>query len=417
MNRFSLAVKFALKNITKNRGRTILSLLGVVLGVMVVIVVLSLGNGLREFLVGQIESFGSDIMQIEPKVPKVKKTSSQNSGGQIGGMQITTLKKDDAEAVAKITNVDSWYAGNITQQVASYKSYDDNLLMMGITAGVTEADPKTEIESGQFFTDKDDESLRQVVVLGSTAKEKMFPNEDPIGKEIKIKNQSFKVVGTLKPRGVTGFFNMDEMLFLPLQTMQKKITGTDNIQFAVFKLKDMTKLDLTLLEATDIMRREHSIKNPDDDDFAVNSIVEVKEILDKVFNVINLLLIGLTSISLLVGGVGIMNVMYVAVTERTFEIGLRKSIGAKQSDILRQFLLEAVFLTVAGGIIGIILGAGIAYVASLIIGKLGYFLNFSVSLQAILIGFTFSALTGIVFGLYPARKASQISPMEAMRHE
>jgi len=417
MKRLTLAVKFAFRNIRQNWGRTTLSLLGVVLGVTVVIVVLSLGNGLREFLVGQVESFGSDIMQIEVKVPKVKKTSSENASGQVGGTQITTLKIKNAEAVAKLKNVDAWYAGIINQQVVSYHGYDKNFYIMGLTAGVVEADAKTEIISGQFYSAKEDESLSQVAVLGSEAKSKLFPNEDPVGKEIKVKNQSFKVIGTLKSRGVSGFLNMDEMIFLPLETMQKKLVGADNIQFAIFKLKDMSKLDLTILEATDIMRREHSIKNPDDDDFAVNSIVEVKKILDKVFNVVNLLLIGLTSISLIVGGVGIMNVMYVAVTERTFEIGLRKSIGAKRSDILRQFLLEAVFLTAAGGIIGIILGAGISFIASFIIGKLGYFLNFSVSLEAIFIGFTFSALTGIVFGLYPARRASQISPMEAMRHE
>lgn len=417
MKSLTIAIRLAIKNLRSNVARTALSLLGIVIGSAAVIVVLSVGAGVKDYVVQQIESFGSDIIQIEVKVPKVSKTSAQNSGGMVGGTTITTFKLENAEGVAKISNIGAWYAGIMDQQVASYENQNKQTFLMGMTAGVTEADRKTEIESGQMFTDDDDRSLRQVAVLGSDVKEKFFGDREAVGENIKIKGQTFKVIGVLKKRGVTGFFNFDNTIYLPIQTLQKKIKGTDYIQFAIYTIKDMNKLDATVAEATDLMRREHKITKPDDDDFAVNSIAEVKGILDKVFLIVNFLLIGLTSISLIVGGVGIMNVMYVAVAERTFEIGLRKAVGARGNDVLKQFLFEAIFLTAIGGIIGVIIGALLSYFISWIILQFGLSLQLSITWQAVAIGVGFSALAGLVFGIYPARKASQLSPMEALRKE
>jgi ABC-type antimicrobial peptide transport system permease subunit len=238
-----------------------------------------------------------------------------------------------------------------------------------------------------------------------------------VGQSIKIKGQRFQVKGVLKERGSTSFFDFDNTIYIPIQTLQKKLLGTDYIQFAVFNLKDMSKLELTILEATDVMRDRHHIKKEEDEDFAVNSIAEIKDILDKVFNVVNYLLLALISISLVVGGVGIMNVMYMAVTERTFEIGLRKSVGAKKSDILEQFLFEAVFLTIIGGVVGVVAGFVLSGFFEKLASNFGYALKFPVTPWSIAIGFGFSALTGLIFGIYPARKASQLSPMEALRKE
>ncbi|MFZ5982244.1 MAG: ABC transporter permease, partial [Patescibacteria group bacterium] len=408
---FYISTKLAIKNLKSNWGRTLLSLSGIVLGVMSVIVVLSVGNGVKGYVVGQIESFGSDIMQIEVKVPKTSKTSSDNAGGMVGGTQITTLKISDIEEVAKIRNVGAWYAGIMNQQVASFESQNKQVFVMGVSSGVTEADKQTKVAKGRMFSDEEDDSLKQVVVLGSKTKEDFFGNLEAVGKKIKIKNQNFEIIGVLEERGSTGFFNFDETVYMPIQTLQKRVMGIDYVQFAVFKIRDMEKLPATIAEATDVMREEHDIDNPDDDDFAVNSIVELREILDKVFYTINLLLLALTSISLVVGGVGIMNVMYVAVAERTFEIGLRKAIGARNRDILRQFLLEAIFLTVAGGIMGILLGLLASWSISYVINQFGLFFSLSVSWDSLLIGFGFSALAGIVFGFYPARKASHLTPM------
>ena len=417
MGKTIVAIQLAIKNLSGNLARTSLSLLGIVIGAASVIVVLSVGAGVKDYVVQQVESFGSDIMQIEVKVPKVSKTSAQNQGGIVGGTTITTLKLEDAEGVAKISNVGAWYAGIMDQQVASYENQNKQVYLMGVSSGVVEADEQTQIASGQMFNDDDDWSMKSVVVLGNDIKESFFGDREAVGETVKIKGQSFKIIGVLKKRGVSGFFNFDNTIYVPIQTLQKKIKGIDYIQFAIFKIEDMNKLGATIAETEDYMRREHNIDDPDDDDFAVNSIAEMKEILDKVFLIVNFLLIALTSISLIVGGVGIMNVMYVAVAERTFEIGLRKAVGARGGDVLRQFLFEAIFLTAVGGIIGVALGTLLSYLISWIISQFGLSLRLDITWQAVAIGVGFSALAGLIFGIYPARKASQLSPMEALRKE
>lgn len=416
MHELIVSIKLALTNLRSHVGRTVLSLLGIVIGVVSVILVLSLGAGVKQYVVGQIESFGSDIIQIEPKIPKVDKSSPQNITGQFG-KPLTTFKLKDAEAIAKMENIESWYAGIISQQLVSFEGKNKQAMIMGLTAGVFEADKQSEIVLGQPYTQGDDDGLKPYAILGSKIATKFFGDSDPIGQKIKIKGHSFIVYGVLKERGSTGFFDYDNTIYLPLQTLQKKMLGYNHIQMAIFNVKDMSKLDSTILEATDVMRDRHNIKDPEDDDFAVNSIVEIKEMLDKVFNVIDYLLLALTSISLVVGGVGIMNVMYVAVTERTFEIGLRKSIGARKRDILQQFLFEAIFLTLLGGIVGVGIGFLVSRIAEQAAFNFGFAVQFPVTAKAIIIGFGFSALTGLIFGIYPARRASQLSPMEALRKE
>ncbi len=417
MHSLKVAIRLAIKNLRSNVGRTILSLLGIVIGVASVILVLSLGSGVKQYLVDQVSSFGTDIVQIEVKVPKVSKTSAQNSGGQVGGVQITTLKLDDAKRISKLPNVGAWYAGLLSQQIISSESKNKQALIMGVTAGVTIVDPKTEVETGIMFTEEDDDGLRQVAVIGSKIKDDFFGEADAVGKNIKIKGQAYEVIGVLKKRGATGFFDFDNTLYVPLQTVQKKIAGADNIQLGIFKLKDMNQLDLTISQITDILRSQHHIEKPEDDDFAVNSIQEVLDILDKVFFAVNALLIALTSISLVVGGVGIMNVMYVSVTERTFEIGLKKSVGARSFHILAQFLFEAVFLTFLGGILGLFVGLLVSRGAEILIAQFGFSVPFVVTWWAAAIGIGFSAAIGIVFGYFPARSASKMTPMEALRRE
>ncbi len=417
MHEFLVSVKLAFKNLRSNIGRTLLSLLGIVIGVASVILVLSFGSGVKNYITSQISSFGTDIIQIEVKVPKVAQTSSANAAGQVGGTAITTLKLDDAKRVAKLDNVGSWYAMIITQQQTSFEDKKKQAMIVGVTSGVTKADPKMEIAEGQMFTEEDDNSLKQVVILGKSVKEYYFGNKEAVGQSIKIKGQNYKVIGVLKERGVVAFFNFDEIMYAPIQTTQKKLAGIDYLQSAVFKLKDMNKLDLTIAEATDIMRTRHNIKDPDDDDFAVSSIVEFLDILNKVFFALNVLLLALTSISLVVGGVGIMNVMYVSVSERTFEIGLKKSIGAKNKSILMQFLFEAIFLTIVGGVIGLFLGGVFTKLGELAIGYFGYSVKLLITWWSVAIGAGFSALVGVIFGYYPARHAASLSPMEALRKE
>lgn len=418
MHHLIVSIKLAFKNLRSNIVRTLLSLLGIVIGVASVILVMSFGAGVKNYITGQITTFGSDIIAVEVKVPKVSKTSDANATGQVGGTTITTFKLDEAKKIAKMDNIGAWYAMVMSQQVSSYEEKKKQAMILGVTAGVTEADQQVKLENGQMFSEEEDDSLKQVAVLGSGIKEYYFGNSDAVGKSIKIKGMTFKVVGTLESRGtVMGVMNFDDFIYLPLQTVQKKINGTDYIMEAIYKIKDMNRLDLTIAQVTDKMRDLHNIDDPDNDDFAVSSVVEVLEILDTVFFALNALLLALTSISLIVGGVGIMNVMYVAVTERTFEIGLKKSVGAKNFSILAQFLFEAIFLTIFGGIIGILIGFLITKGAGVIIASFGYPIDLSITWWSVIIGAGFSAVVGIVFGYWPAKNASRLTPMDALRKE
>lgn len=414
-----MAIKLALKNLTTNLSRTTLSLLGIVIGVMAIVFVMSLGEGVRLFVMSQVETFGTDIINIEVKTPNADHQSSQNASSQFGGSQITTFKIEDAEEVAKIENVKGWYAGGFGQDIVSREGQNETSMLYGVTSGIIDVDKNFEIEEGEMFTEDDGKGLKQVIVIGNKIKDNLFENENALGKKVKINNQSYKVVGVLKERSGGGILDFNKMVYMPMRTLQKKVLGTDFISFAIFAVKDPAKIDLTVLEMDDVMRDQHDIKDPDDDDFDAMSIAEAIEMIGTIISTMNILLIAMTSISLIVGGIGITNVMYVAVAERTFEIGLRKSVGAKSSDVFKQFLIEATFLTFAGGFFGVIFGFGFAKLAEAIARtKLpGIILEFPLTADAVILSLAFSVITGIVFGMKPAITASKLSPMEAMRRE
>jgi len=410
-------LKLAIKSLSSNLGRTALSVLGIVIGTLSVILVLAFGTGLENYVVGQVQSFGTDVVEVEIKAPKTAHTSSQNVGNLAGGTQVTTFKLEEAKKISKLSNVDSWYAGAMGQEVFSRKGENERAFIMGVTSGIAKADPNFKIVQGEMFSPEDNTSQRQVVVLGSKLKEELFGKEDAVGKTIRIKKQSYKVVGVLEERGSTGFFDFDKLAYLPLETLQKKILGTDYITFAIYKLKDTTKTDFTKLEIEKMMRDFHDIDDPEDDDFAVMSIAEAIDLLEKVFTALDVLLLAITSISLVVGGVGITNVMYVGVTERSYEIGLRKAVGARNSDILKQFLFEAIMLTFLGGLVGVLFGFLASRLAEKIAASYGFLLDFPITFWSVALGTGFSIAVGIVFGLRPAQKAAHLSPVEALLKE
>lgn len=416
MHEILTSIKLALNNLRSNVARTILSVLGIVIGVVSVVLVLSLGFGVKEYIVGQIESFGTDIFQIEVKVPQAKQMSSENLQGAVSG-SITTLKVDDLEAVSELPNISGWYAASIGQAVTSYESETKQTIIYAASAGIFDIDQQIKFADGFGYTQDEDKSLSQVVVLGSQVKDNLFKDENPVGKNIRIKGVNYRVIGYLEERGSMAFFNFDDLIYVPIETFQKKIAGIDYVQSSIFKFEDKQLAELTMAQARDIMRDRHDITDPDDDDFVVASIEEFTTMLDDVFLVVNLLLIALTSISLVVGGVGIMNVMYVSVVERTPEIGLRKAVGAKNSSILKQFLFEAIFVTVIGGLVGIFIGVVTCYIATILANRAGFLISFGVSELGIVIGVGFAVVTGVAFGYYPARAASRLSPMEALRKE
>ncbi len=412
-----IALHLALKNLFRNKKRTALSLLGVIIGVMLVIIVLSLGAGMKKYVIDQVESFGSDIINLEIKVPGKDKSSSGNAGGIASGTEIKTLKLKDAEEIAKLKNLEAWYAGVMTQKLISFEDKNETAMIMAVSAGVFEIDSNMKIEKGKKFTKSDDDNYQKYAILGAEITKNLFGNKKAIGKKIKIGNQKYQVKGVLEKRGSTGFFDFDSIIYLPVQTAQKKLLGTDYVQWIVFKSNDTQKDAITIKTMEKILRKNHDIDLPIDDDFTITSMSEATDMVDQIFSILNALLIGLTSISLVVGGVGIMNVMYVAVTERTSEIGLRKALGAKNKDILMQFIYEAIILTLIGGLVGIITGAVFSKIAEIVASKFEFILSFPVTLFSVLLAVGFSMITGVIFGYKPAKKASRLTPMEALRNE
>ena len=415
--RLSISMVLALKNLRRNAGRTVLTLVGIVIGIMSVIVVMSSGQGLKDYILGQFSSYGTDEISIKPRVPSVSKASLAGATQQAQGVTITTLKLADAKEIQKLPNVTEAVTASVGQELVSYRNQNKQTLIYGIGANGPVVDTGMKIDKGDFFTQGDDDSLAQVALIGPDIAKTLFGEDNPLGKDVKIHNMNFKVVGVLQKRGAMTFLNYDDLIYIPEQTLQKKVQGVDYVQAILVKVKNVALIDVTVEDINDLLRRQHKIANPNQDDFQAMSIQQAQDMIASVFNTITILLLVLTSISLVVGGVGIMNVMYVAVVERTFEIGLRKAVGAKSSDIMKQFLFEAIIITLIGGAIGIILGFLLSFAFSSILAALGFALQFSVTLGSILIAVGFSITTGILFGFYPAYKASKLSPMEALRRE
>ncbi len=415
--RYARPFRFAIKTITTHKGRTFLALLGVVIGVFAVVVVTSLGEGVKRFIVGQVESFGTDVIQVEVKVPSTGKMSVENATSRAQGTQITTLTIDDSDVIRKLSNVAASYAGNIGQERATYGSVGKRIFLLGAGAEAPLVDENIRLESGRFFTEEEDSHLTRVVVLGSETKDTFFGSGDAVGKSITLKGEKYRVIGVLAPRGAAGFIDLDTFTYVPIKTLEKKILGIDYVQFVSVKMADPAREQETVADIIALLRKRHDIDTPDKDDFSVTSTKEAQEVLGDVLGSLTILLLALTSISLIVGGVGIMNVMYVSVSERTQEIGLRKAVGATSAGILQQFLFEALIITLIGGLIGIALGMALSLGLSFLFAYLGFGLALHFSMNSFFLGASFAVVVGLVFGIAPAYRASQLTPMDALRKE
>ncbi len=409
-------INIATSALFRHKLRAVLTILGITVGITSVIVVLSAGRAIEDFIVGQVTMFGTDYINVEVKIPSTAHVSSENISGMSQGVTVTTLKEKDAQELKELPNVRDVYSGQTGQAVFSYKDQNKVVLIFGVTASFDEID-SGEVGEGRFFSDAEDKSLARVVVLGSNLKKKLFGEEEAIGKMVKVKKQNYRVIGVMRERGSAGIFSMDDIAILPLRTLQKLILGVDYVQFIYVQVEDTSLSDVTVLDITSRMRELHEIDDPKKDDFAVMSAAEGLALLGTISGAIKILLFALASISLVVGGVGIMNVMYVAVAERTFEIGLRKAIGAKRKDILSQFLAEAVAITFLGGIAGTILGTLISFLVSIIANSLGFAWKFHLSPQYIMLAVGASVLVGLISGIYPARAASRLEPIVALKRE
>lgn len=410
--------QIAAQSLRNNKTRTVLTIVGIIIGIAAVIIVMSAGEGLKAQIIGQLDSFGSDIVQIETKVPATGKNSTDNAIGQASGVQITTLKIEDAEAIKKLDNIKDYYAAIFDQEIVSYLDQQKSVNIIGATPSFIEID-QSKVGTGRFYTEDENNEQAKVAVLGYKVADKLFGNQEAVGNYVKIGKIKFKVIGVLAERGGGMGLDFDDIIYLPLFTLQKQVMGIDHLQWISAKMADPSLEDATVAEIKDLMRERHNIEGTDEtkDDFSVTGMAEARDMISTIFNGITLLLIAIAGISLLVGGVGIMNIMYVSVSERTFEIGLRKAVGARKFEILMQFLLEAVMVTLLGGVLGIALGILIAYLISVIAGALGFSWAFILPPTSILIAFGFSAAVGLIFGYYPARYAANLNPIDALRRE
>ncbi len=406
--------KTAVIGLKTHKSRSALTILGIVIGITSIILVMSLGEGMQNLILGQIQGqVGSKVIEIAPgRQPK--------GPSDFMSMFSDSLKQKDVDALLKKGNVP--YLGKLMPLVfgsesAAYGSETYQATLYGMTDAAGNMYNLT-VGEGRFLTEDEVKSYADVVIIGSKVKEELFVNnENAIGEKIKIKGKNFRVIGVLEKKGAS-LISFDEAMVVPYTTAQQYILGIKYFNHIIIEADTDAHVEQTVEDIERTMRNSHDITGSEEDDFNVSSQADALEMVGTVMNIITLFLVAVAAISLLVGGVGIMNIMLVSVTERTHEIGLRKAIGATEKNILFQFLLEAIILTGLGGLIGIILGSSLSALMAFVLGKvLSLDWQFAFPLSGALLGFGVAALIGLVFGLYPARQASKKSPIEALRYE
>lgn len=417
MRSIILAIQLAFRNLRENIVRTFVTLTGIVISIAAIILVMSAGGSVKSYVLSQVESFGSDVIQTEVRVPSGTKGQDVSLNGLAGIGSVTTMKMKDGERIGKLDNVEAWYATIIGQALVQQGNTRKQTILWGASPGVTIVDPQVKVAEGVFYSESDEEGAARKVVLGSGVKDTLFGNRLAVGKTVRIKGQSYTVSGVLAPRGSSFGLNFDDLMYVPIKTMQNDILGIKHIEAITTKVKDVSKIEQTADQIRRILRDRHDISDPNYDDFQVVSIQEAQDTVAKVFGAINILLLAVASISLLVGGVGIMNVMFVALEERTQEIGLRKALGARSGDILKQFLLEASTIAFVGGAVGIVIGTALLFAGLQAAAHFGFELTTGISFETLAIAVGFSIGVGILFGVYPAWRAAKVPPVVAMRQE
>lgn len=403
---FSNLIKIAWKAILLNKTRAILTMLGIIIGVASVIAMLAIGEGSKESIKKNISSMGANLITIRP------------GAGMMGGVRsdpssMQTLTLNDYKTLKTQTH----YIKNISpmvngsgQSIAGSNNWPTTIY--GASPEYLSIRDWS-VEKGSMFTEDDIESYAKVAVIGKTVQENLFPNEDPIGKMIRFKNIPFKVIGILKEKGENTFGqDQDDIIIAPYTAVQKRILAQKYLQSIVASSISEDDSESAVNEITTIMEKQHNIKEGDDNDFNVSSQQEIISTFSSTSEMLTVLLVAIASISLIVGGIGIMNIMYVSVKERTKEIGLRMAIGAKGKDILLQFLIESVLISITGGILGVFIGLGATFAIKQFAGW-----PVSITMSSIVISFAVCTITGVFFGWYPARKAAQSDPINALRYE
>lgn len=405
--------QLVVRNLLARKGRSFLTILGIVIGVAGVILIIALGAGAQSLVLGQVTKLGSNLIGILPG-----KSNETGPPASVFGVQITTLVNDDAEALknkTRLPHVVSTAAYVRGQGTVVWGNKNVDTFFTGTQASVVEVENKPMLY-GRFFDEREDKGSN-VMVLGYAVWEQLFSEINPVGQIVKIKNVPFEIIGVVDNLGTVAFQNQDDQVYIPLPIAQRQLLGIKHLQFIRAKVEDANFTDSTIQEIKQILRERHNITQAEDDDFSVRNLADAIKLLEGITNALRLFLAAMAGISLVVGGIGIMNIMLVTVAERTREIGLRKAVGATKSDLIKQFLLESSVLTFLGGIIGIISGSILAYLASIGARYAGYDWAFIISPFSVVLAVGVSIVTGVVFGLYPAFKASRLDPIEALRYE
>ncbi|MGK2848954.1 MAG: ABC transporter permease [Minisyncoccota bacterium] len=407
-------MKISYRSLTASKMRFFLTVLGVVIGVSAVIMVMSIGASAQQLVLSQVQKAGSNVVMILPG-------ASEENGppSSAFGIVTTTFTNDDLEVLRErysaphLSAIAGYVSGSATVESPTTSITAG---FQGVSMEMAEVENIT-LASGRFFSAEEAVNLSRVVVLGATRAQELFPTSDPLGQTITVKDHPFTVIGVLEERGSSGFSNPDTMIYIPLVTAQKILLGINYINSARAIVDASENIDRTIADIIITLRKQHDLDDEEESDFSVRSTAAALDVLTNITDILKYFLIAIASISLLVGGVGIMNSMLISLSQRIREIGLRKAVGAKRRHIITQFLIESSFITLIGGIIGIACGILLTFVASVVLARLGYEWEFIVPFSSVVLGFVVSVTIGLIFGLYPALKASRVSPMEALRYE
>ncbi|MBC8042440.1 MAG: ABC transporter permease [Rhizobacter sp.] len=400
----SVATSFA--SLRANKLRSLLTMLGIIIGVAAVIATVALGDGAQISVKESLTKLGSNLLFVRP--------GNQMTGGIVVAVGSSVrLKEEDAKSIKqKADYVADVIAEYQLRTQVKFQNKNWNTTIVGTYPSYGDV-RNYKATQGRYFTDQELKEARTVAVIGPTVAQNLFDaGQDPLGKTIRLKNINFEIIGVLEEKGQSGFQNLDDQVLVPLSTMQKRVAGVNFVSGITVKVSDETKMDDAVVEVERVMRKSHRLRESQDNDFTIRNQADIIAAVGETSRILSFLLASVAIVALIVGGIGIMNIMLVSVTERTKEIGIRKAIGAKKRDVLLQFLIESLTLSILGGIIGILLGVGVSF----LIGNVSTFRTV-VSAQSIVVSFIFSAFVGIFFGLYPARKAADANVIDALRYE
>jgi putative ABC transport system permease protein len=412
---YNILFKTSLSSLAANKGRSSLTILGIVIGVAAIVLIMSLGAGATSLITGQLGGLGADLVVIRPgRSPTGPSDFAQT-------IFANSLKARDIELLKQKSNVPDLIAiapAVVVPNALTYGSYTSHPEVLGWSAEFMANTFGIAASEGEFFTQNDIETSASVVVIGPGVAKDLFGFNDPVGKNIKIGPRNFRVIGVLPPKGQVAIFDLNKLAIVPYTSAQTYLLGIDYYNEVMTRASSPAAVPRMVEDITLTLRNAHNITDPSKDDFYVVTQQGIVAQVQTILSALTAFLAMVVAISLVVGGIGVMNIMLVSVTERTREIGLRKAVGATDSDILRQFLIEAIFLTVAGGVVGVAIGSGLGFLISLVLGAaLGIAWGFTFPWVGALLAVGVSVIVGLVFGIYPARQAARKNPIEALRYE